>query len=69
MPDRLIDSMADDLGVSHIYGENHEAFERRTVFSALRYWMQAYTLDDGFGGAYGVAGKPSPARPHDGLTK
>lgn len=57
MPDRLIDSMADDLGVSHIYGENHEAFERRTVFSALRYWMQAYTLDDGFGGAYGVAGK------------
>lgn len=57
MPDRLIDSMADDLGVSRIDGEDHEAFERRTVFSALRYWMQAYALDDGFGGAYGVSGK------------
>lgn len=57
MSDRLIDSMADDLGVLHIKGEAHGSFEDRTLFSALRYWMMAYALDDGFGGAYGVSGK------------
>lgn len=57
MPSRLIDSMADDLGILHIEEETQGSFENRTLFSALRHWMMAYALDDGFGGAYGVSEK------------
>ncbi|WP_133124862.1 hypothetical protein [Bifidobacterium margollesii] len=46
--------MATDLGLVQIRDESDEKFAARTVYSALRFWMQAFCLDDGYGGIYGI---------------
>lgn len=51
----LVDSMAFDLHVLRIQGEDDDSYTCRTIHSALRYWMMAYALDDGAGGAYGIS--------------
>lgn len=54
---QLVDVMARDLGVPRIPGDDAEghAFTTRTVFTALRFWVQACCIDDGYGGAMGIA--------------
>lgn len=51
---RLIDVLADDLHLQPLPEENHHDFSARVLYSALRFWMQAYCIDDGYGGALGV---------------
>lgn len=51
----LIRSMAYDLRVKRIKDEDDDAYACRIIYSALRYWMMAYALDDGFGGSFGVS--------------
>lgn len=55
MADRLVDVMARDLGVRRMEVETDDGFACRTVYSALRFWIQAYCIDDGYGGAVGLA--------------
>lgn len=54
---QLVDVMARDLGVPRIPGDDAEghAFTTRTAFTALRFWVQACCIDDGYGGAMGIA--------------
>ncbi|WP_125968393.1 hypothetical protein [Bifidobacterium samirii] len=47
--------MAGDLGLHRMGGEDDTRFACRVSYSALRFWMQAFCLDDGYGGAYGVS--------------
>lgn len=53
---RLVDVMARDLGVTRKPGDDAQghAFAVRTTFTALRFWMQACCIDDGYGGAMGI---------------
>ena len=53
---RLVDVMARDLGVTRKPGDDAQghAFTMRTTFTALRFWMQACCIDDGYGSAMGV---------------
>lgn len=51
----LIHSMAQDLHVGRIQYEDDAAYAHRVMYSALRYWIMAYALDDGFGGSFGVS--------------
>lgn len=51
----LIHSMAQDLHVRRIRNEDDDTYMRRVMYSALRYWIMAYALDDGFGGSFGVS--------------
>lgn len=51
----LLDAMAGDLGVSRMRNEGNARFACRVSYTALRFWMQAFCLDDGFGGGYGVS--------------
>lgn len=55
MPVRLLHAMAGDLGVMKIVGEDDAQFAARTAYTALRFWMQAYCLDDGYGGFCGLS--------------
>ncbi|WP_432624169.1 hypothetical protein, partial [Bifidobacterium sp.] len=57
MSKNLVDSIAGDLGICSVQTEQKNEYTRRIQYTALRYWMMAYTLDDGFGGAYGVSEK------------
>ena len=54
---RLVDVMAHDLGVPRRASDDPdgEALACRCTFTALRFWMQAYCIDDGSGGAAGIA--------------
>lgn len=54
---RLVDVMAHDLGVPRRASDDPdgEALACRCTFTALRFWMQAYCIDDGYGGAAGIA--------------
>ncbi len=54
---QLVDVMVRDLGVPRIPGDDAGgyALTTRTVFTALRFWMQAFCIDDGYGGAMGIA--------------
>lgn len=51
----LLRMMAADLGVQRMKEENDARFVCRVSYSALRFWMQAFCLDDGYGGSYGVS--------------
>lgn len=55
MHGNLIHSMARDLHIGRIQDEDDAAYARRVMYSALRYWIMAYALDDGFGGSFGVS--------------
>ena len=55
MPGDLLRTMAGDLGLHRMYREDDVRFACRVSYSALRFWMQAFCLDDGYGGAYGVS--------------
>lgn len=55
MPADLLDAMAGDLGIPRMCGEDNARFACRVSYTALRFWMQAFCLDDGFGGGYGVS--------------
>ncbi|NEG54490.1 hypothetical protein [Bifidobacterium platyrrhinorum] len=57
----LLGTMADDLGIPRMHGEEDTSFVCRVSYSALRFWMQAFCLDDGFGGSYGIS-RPTIAR-------
>lgn len=56
MAGRVVDAMASNLGLPAMSGEVAQSFACRTAYSALRFWMQAYCLDDGYGGAFGIGG-------------
>lgn len=53
---QLVDMMARDLGVTRKPGDDAQGhmFTVRTTFTALRFWMQACCIDDGYGGALGI---------------
>lgn len=55
MPGDLLRAMAADLGVPRMNDESDTRFACRVSYSALRFWMQAYCLDDGYGGAFGIS--------------
>ena len=55
MPGDLLRAMASDLGVQRMAKEPDGRFIHRVSYSALRFWMQAFCLDDGYGGSYGVS--------------
>lgn len=49
---RLVDVMAHDLGVPQLASDDPDgqALTCRCTFTALRLWMQAYCIDDGYEG-------------------
>ncbi|MBW3080155.1 hypothetical protein [Bifidobacterium saguinibicoloris] len=51
----LMRAMAGDLGIPRMHGEDDTRFACRVSYSALRFWIQAFCLDDGFGGSYGIS--------------
>lgn len=51
--DNLLSIMATDLGVRRYLNETDESFGIRTVYSASRFWIEAFCLDDGRMGADG----------------
>lgn len=55
MADDLPTIMSRDLGIPRMPGEGETSSVCRVSYSALRFWVQAFCLDDGFGGSYGVA--------------
>ncbi|PJM74763.1 hypothetical protein [Bifidobacterium simiarum] len=57
MVGRVLDDIAEDLGLVRVQKESNAAFASRAAYSALRFWMQAFCLDDGYGGVYGIDGK------------
>ena len=55
MPDNLLSTMAGDIDIPRIPDESDTQFSHRVSYSALRFWIQAFCLDDGYGGSYGVS--------------
>lgn len=51
--DDLLKIMGTDLGISRYRNESDESFGIRTVYSASRFWIEAFCLDDGRMGADG----------------
>lgn len=51
--DDLLKIMGADLGISRYRNESDESFGIRTVYSASRFWIEAFCLDDGRMGADG----------------
>lgn len=47
-------SIADDVGVVRFAGEGDKSFCRRVAYSAARYWVSAFCLDDGANGSRGI---------------
>ena len=47
--------IASDVGVKRIAGEDEGSFCRRTAYSAARFWLQAFCMDDGDAGKRGLA--------------
>ena len=45
--DDLLNIMAADLGMSRYRNESDKSFGIRTVYSASRFWIEAFCLDDG----------------------
>ncbi|CAK7017887.1 MAG: hypothetical protein PEGG_00730 [Paraeggerthella hongkongensis] len=46
--------IASDIGVKRFVGENEDSFCRRTVYSAARFWLSAFCMDDGANGEKGL---------------
>lgn len=55
MADTLLDIMARSLRIPREPDESDAHFACRVSYSALRFWMQAYCIDDGYGGAVGLS--------------
>ncbi|NMM99682.1 hypothetical protein G1C96_0260 [Bifidobacterium sp. DSM 109958] len=51
----LLTAMSRDLGIPRLPHEDDGRFAGRVTYTALRFWMQAYCLDDGYGGACGMS--------------
>ena len=51
---RLVDVMAESLGIKRIKGEGERPFVIRCLYSACRFWVEAFCLDDGYGGNEGI---------------
>ena len=47
--------MASDIGVFRYFGEEEESFCHRTAYSAARFWISAFCLDDGADGEKGLS--------------
>ena len=47
--------MASDIGVFRYAGEDDESFCHRAAYSAARFWISAFCLDDGTDGEEGIA--------------
>ena len=45
---RLVDVMAESLGIKRIKGEGERPFVIRCLYSACRFWVEAFCLDDGY---------------------
>lgn len=54
MATTLLDVMAADLRLARAPREGDGDFACRLAYSALRFWMQAHCIDDGYGGALGI---------------
>lgn len=68
---RLVDMMARDLGVTRKPGDDAQGhmFTVRTTFTALRFWMQACCIDDGYGGAMGITQTSVEHKAKDWITQ
>ncbi|WP_026644902.1 hypothetical protein [Bifidobacterium sp. AGR2158] len=68
---RLVDVMARDLGVTRKPGDDAQghAFAVRATFTALRFWMQACCIDDGYGGAMGITQKSVEGKASDWIVQ
>lgn len=55
MANTLIELMAQDLHLFQRSQESTDIFACRTVYSGLRYWIQAYCINDGYAGAQGIS--------------
>ncbi len=47
--------MASDIGVFRFIGEDEDSFCNRAAYSAARFWISAFCLDDGADGTEGLA--------------
>ena len=50
----LLRAIADDLGIVPLPHEDERSRWKRTLYSCLRFQIQAACIDDGYGGTYGV---------------
>ena len=50
----VFESMASDIGVRRYVGESDLSFCTRTAYSASKYWVSAFCMDDGQDGSWGV---------------
>ena len=51
------EAMASDIGVRRYVGEDDLSFCARTAYSASKYWVSAFCMDDGQDGSRGVTGQ------------
>lgn len=51
----LIQVMAQDLGIDRYSMETDQSYRGRVVYSASRFWIQAFCIDDGVGGGEGIS--------------
>ena len=51
----IFNIMASDIGVFRFGGEDEESFCHRTAYSAARFWVSAFCLDDGADGKEGLS--------------
>lgn len=51
----LFNNMASDIGVYRFAGEDDESFCHRVAYSAARFWVSAFCLDDGAEGETGIS--------------
>ena len=51
----LLRAIADDLGIVPLPHEDERSRWKRTLYSCLRFQIQAACIDDGYGGTYGAA--------------
>lgn len=47
--------IASDVGIKRFAGEDEESFCRRVAYSAARFWLLAFCMDDGAAGKKGLA--------------
>lgn len=51
----VFNAIASDIGVKRFIGEEEESFCRRVAYSAARFWLLAFCMDDGAKGERGLA--------------
>ncbi|KAB5603609.1 hypothetical protein [Bifidobacterium jacchi] len=55
MPGDLLRTIAGDLGIQRMHDESETQLACRASYSALRFWIEAFCLDDGYGGTCGIS--------------